>query len=470
MIDMKKLVTSFLLAFLTFSTIAMAQDFSINLDVKDYYIATHTDFITLKINNPLPMDWFSISLIGPENWVETETSLLRVPSYGSEVMKIKVEPPKDVVPMLYPYQYFLKISRVGTDSVLEQSILVRVKQITNAIIKDFKLSCTECVDNIDISGTVYNVGSNPIDLSIIFKIGDQMKTVSIGFVNIYGKRDFQTSFSLKDMKPGEYKVEAKLVDVNGFDMYQESGSFKIPVIENVIYDKDVSSTIFGSIITVTATNKGNDVADVDLESLTPKTWYSFYNGPSPTGMAISDYYYWKVSLMPNESRNISYSEIYWPTYVIILLVVAALGLFYWQSSAFNFSKNIVSGKVIKPGKEISISLNLKNKKKEIDKAIVKDVVPADYEIVSKFETVKPLIRKIGNGVELNWKIGKLKPEEERVLHYTIKPSEFVKETRLPSATAKVLRNKRILQKDSNRVSLTPEKEEEVKTITVKVNK
>ncbi len=469
MIVMKKIVFSFLLTFLIFNSIVLAQDFSIDVDVKDYYIATHTDYITLRINNPLYEDWFSISLIGPEEWVKPETSLLRVPTAGSEETKIIVSPPKDVVPLIYPYQYFLKIKRISTGSVLEKPILLKIKQITNAIIKDFKLSCTECIDKVDISGTVYNVGSNPIDLSIVFKVGKQIKTVSIGVVNIFGKKDFTTSFSLKDWEPGEYTVETKLIDDQGRKMYEESGSFKIPTIENIIYDKDVSSTIFGSIITVTATNKGNTVSDVDLKSVAPKTWYSIYSGPSPTGMAIGDHYYWKVSLKPNESKSITYSEIYWPTYAIIIFIVAIIGLAYWQSSPFDFTKNVLSSKRIGIGKEISISLNLKNKKKAIERAIIKDIVPSGFSVVSKFETVKPIIRKIAGGIELNWKIGRLKPHEERVFHYTIKPTEAVKVKKLPPAKIRAVHQKKIIQKNSNKVSLIPEKEE-IKFVTVKVHK
>ncbi len=466
---MKKIVLSFLLTFLILSPITFAQDFSIDLDVKDFYVATHTDYITLKINNPMFEDWFSIGLIGPEDWVEAETFSLRVSTGGSEETRIKVEPPKDVVPLLYPYQYFLKIKRISTGSVLEKSILLKIKQITNAIIKDFKLSCSECIDKVDVSGTVYNVGSNPIDLSIIFKLGDQTKTLHIGFVNVFGKEEFETSFSLVGWKPGDYTVEAKLIDVEGRMMYEESASFKIPFIENIIYDKDISSTIFGSIVTVTATNNGNSVSEADLRSVNPQTWYSIYSGPSPTGMAIADHYYWKVSLEPNESKTITYSEIYWPTYVIILFIVAIIGLAYWQSTAFNFTKIIHGGRRTKTGKNISVSLHLKSKKKEIDKAVIKDVVPSGYSIVDKFETVKPVIRKIAKGVELNWKVGKLKPHEERVLHYTIKPTAEAKTKRLPSASAKALQKKKIVHQRSNKISLSPEKKE-VKFVTVKVKK
>jgi hypothetical protein len=174
-------------------------------------------------------------------------------------------------------------------------------------------------------------------------------------------------------------------------------------------------------------------------------------------------------LKPSESKSLSYSEIYWPTYVIILIAVVVIALVFLQSTAFTINKNVIGDKRMKSGKEISVSLNLKNKKREIDKAIVKDVVPSGFSIVSKFETVKPIIRKIADGIELNWKVSKLKPQEERVFHYTIKPVETLKERKLPSAEIKAVQNKKLMKKNSNKISLAPEKEE-TKVMTVKVSK
>jgi hypothetical protein len=471
MIDMKKLIVTFLLAFMVLSTVSLAQDFSVSVDAKDYYVAAQEDFVTLSIHNDLAQDWFSISVIGPESWlkIDASDSLLRVPSGGNAEIKLLVLPPRDVVPLMYPYKYFYKVYRVDTDSVVEDSFQIRVKQITNAIIKNFKISCTECLGSVDISGTAYNVGSDPIDLSLVFKAGNQIKTVSLGYVNIYGKKDFQTTFDLNGVQPGEYLITADLIDIEGKRMYSESGSFNIPLVENIIYDKNVSSTVFGSFVTVTAMNRGNTVADVDLSSLEPSRWYSFYSGPSPTGMSITDNYFWRLSLSPDETRSVSYSEIYWPTYAIILLVVLALVLIYMQSGAFDLSKNVISGSPVRLGKDISVSLNLKNKRGEIDKAIVKDIVPSGYSIVSKFETVKPMIRKVPEGVELNWKVSKLKPDEERVFHYTIRPEESEKAERLPSAKVRAIQNNRMVQRDSNKVSMSTEKKK-AETLSVKVSK
>jgi hypothetical protein len=115
-------------------------------------------------------------------------------------------------------------------------------------------------------------------------------------------------------------------------------------------------------------------------------------------------------------------------------------------------------------------LHLRSRRKEIDKVAIRDIVPPNFSIVSKFETVKPLIRKAANGIELIWKLGGLSPNEERVLHYTIRPNiEASRKVSLPSALVKTSSDKGFAFKHSNKVSLYPEKEES-KIVSVKIAK
>lgn len=465
---MKKLIISFFIMFSFLFQAVYASDFSMSVDKStDYpFYATKTDYITVIINNPLSEDWFTLSVIGvPSEWINAEQSLLRIPGMGSGSFRISIKPSRDAIPGIY--RYFLKVTRVSSDDSEEQDLLVNIVQITSAILKDVSLSCNNCIDNVNVSGKVLNVGSKPLDLSLVFKYADRQKTVNIGKLDSNDKRDFQTSLDLKDIEPKNYNVDVMLIDVNGNVQYTETASFGIPVIENVIYDKKVSSTPFGSSITVTATNLGNVVSKADLRSASPSNWYSVISGPNPTGM-MTGYYFWSTSLDPKQSMTVSYSEIYWPTYVLIVAVVVALMFIYWQSSAFTFSKNVIGKTTFKSGKDISISLNLKSRRKSIDRVAIRDVVPPNFSIVSKFETVKPLIRKVANGIELVWKLGGLNSNEERVLHYTIRPNaEFSRKVSLPSALAKTSGDKGLTLKHSNKVSLYPEKEA-TKIVSVKV--
>jgi len=470
MILMKKLLISFFIAFSLLLQIALASDFSINFDKSpDYpFYATKTDYIKLTINNQLAEDWFSISVIGvPQEWLTADISLLKVPSMGSNSISIEVKPSRDAIPNIY--QYFLKVTRVTSREDIEKTLLINIVQITSAILKDVSLNCETCLDKVDVSGKVINVGSRTLDVSLVLKYGDEQKTVALGKLDVGERKEFQTTLDLKDMEPMNYEVKITLIDVNGNNLYEEVASFTIPVVENIIYDEDVSSTPFGSLITVTATNKGNVVAEADLMSSSPKNWYSFVSGPTPSGM-MTGYYIWKKTLMPNESTSLKYTEIYWPTYVLIIAVVLAIALIYWQSGAITFNKNVIGKSKFKFGKDISISLHLRSKRKPVDKAAVRDIIPPNFSVVSDFETVKPLIRKVANGIELLWRLGSLKPNEERVLHYTIRPNiEASRKVNLPSAMAKASSGRGIVLKRSNKISLHPEKEE-TKIVQVKVSK
>jgi hypothetical protein len=460
---MKKIVLYFLAMSLLFTQVAFAQDFSIDVGINKEYLATHTDYVTLTINNPAQEDWFSISVFGfPQNWVVSKESLLRVPAFGSNTLLIEVKPARDALPNIY--QYFLKVTRPSTGSVFERSMLIKVKQITSAILKDISLSCQICSDEIIVSGDVYNVGSKPLKgLAVIAKVSNQQKTFPIEDLAILGSKDFALSFSLEDMGPGDYDIDFNLVDAVGSSFYKETRTFNIPPIENIVYDEDVSTTPFGSTIVVSATNKGNVESEAGLESVSPQGWYYFLSGPTPTGMMLGKYY-WKTTLAPDETRSITYSEIYWPTYVLIIGGVFIAVFIYWQSTALVFSKRLIK----KPGKEVSVSLHLKSKKRGVGNVVVKDTVPSNFSIVSKFESVKPLIKKVAKGVELHWKLGKLDPHEERVLHYTLKPAkELFKKVKLPSAKARGVRRKTPLYKRSNRVSIHPKKREK-KFVTVAV--
>ncbi|MBN2202861.1 MAG: hypothetical protein JW700_01585, partial [Candidatus Aenigmarchaeota archaeon] len=111
---------------------------------------------------------------------------------------------------------------------------------------------------------------------------------------------------------------------------------------------------------------------------------------------------------------------------------------------------------------------LRSRKKGVDSVVVKDTVPSGFSITSKFESVKPMIKKIADGVELHWRLGKMGPKEERVLHYTIKPTEGVSgRVKLPVAKAKGKRHKAPIYKRSNKVSVHTGKKKSTFSVAVK---
>ncbi|MFQ6020526.1 MAG: hypothetical protein ACE5J4_00705 [Candidatus Aenigmatarchaeota archaeon] len=449
---MKKIIFTFLIIFLFSIILVKAQDFTISLDVDKEYYAGRTGIITLNINNPGPEQWFEVSVVGvPLEWVSPEyPGLIKIPASGSGSMNIYVKPAKDATSATY--QYTLKITKSNTNEYLEEDFLIYVKQVTDAIVKDFSLSCISCKDKLTVSGTVENIGTRDLDLNVKLTMFDKEKIIPIGILEPYDTEYFQETYSLKDMEPHNYTVEVKVLDVAGNNLYTDTKNFVIPQIVDIVYDKEVSTTPFGSFITITATNEGNKGGDAEIRSEVSKEWYSLYSGPTPAFIADNEYL-WLTRIEPDETVTLSYSEIYWPTYIFIIFAVS-IGLFiYWQFIALSISKNITT-RNIRKGKQTSISLNIKNRRREMGRVIVRDIVPSDFTIVSKFATIKPIIRKVAAGTELVWRIGKIRAHEERMLHYEIKAlRDIVGKVVLPSASVKAAHRGRLLTRKSNVIPL-----------------
>lgn len=469
--DMRKLLLSFLLVSLIMFQGVLAEGFIVkaNPEPLPIFLASQTGHFSVDIFNEGIEDWYTITIFGfSEDWVEVEKSLLNVGSNKWGTVDVEVSPARDALPG--SYQYFLKVTKLSNNEQIQKPLLVKVRQVTSALIKDVVTSCESCLEEITISGTVHNVGSKTVDLALVLTTPTAQNTINIGKIAIKDYREFESTFSLDDVLPGTYNVGMKLVDEFGKVLYEEAVPFTIPSIEEVYYDQTVSSTPFGSIVTVSAVNRGNVVADVVLRSVNDEEWYYFISGPSPSGMFLESYI-WDASLQPGESYAVTYSEIYWPVYVFIIAIVMIASFVYWQTSDIVFVKDAMSIKKFKPGKEFSVSVYLKNKKSELKRVTVRDLIPAGFSVVNKFEAAKPLIKKVGGGIELVWDVGRLDPHEERYFHYTIKPSTgTVRKTSLPSATMKAMGSgRKFFTKRTPTVSLSPE-ELETTTVTVSVAK
>jgi len=80
---------------------------------------------------------------------------------------------------------------------------------------------------------------------------------------------------------------------------------------------------------------------------------------------------------------------------------------------------------------------------EIKNVEVMDLVTPIANVVDKFDTMKPSIKRMDHGTELTWSIRSLRPMEERVLTYRIKPVvEIIGTLMLPKARITYLDRKK----------------------------
>jgi hypothetical protein len=114
---------------------------------------------------------------------------------------------------------------------------------------------------------------------------------------------------------------------------------------------------------------------------------------------------------------------------------------------------------VKEGSILSISIEIKNERKPLSNVIIKDFVPSMFSIVKDFETIKPAKREREDGTELTWRIGRLKPFEERVLHYKVKTQVgIIGDIKLPKAEIRGKIERKVFSRKSNQVILKGVKE------------
>jgi hypothetical protein len=120
----------------------------------------------------------------------------------------------------------------------------------------------------------------------------------------------------------------------------------------------------------------------------------------------------------------------------VVLVILLIVFTYLKLYSIEVVKRTKPVGILKMGREIPVSISLVNNSlNELKDILVKDLVPPIATVSEKFETLKPVKRKIRAGTELNWRISSLKPGEEVILSYRIIPIvDIVGTLMLPKAT------------------------------------
>ncbi len=459
---MKRLIPFLLAVLIVLPIAAYAQDFSLTIEDEDEYLAGKTYDLNLTIDNSGPEEWFSISLLGvPSDWMSTSTTSLKVDQGSSGTMRLILSSPKDSKPGFY--SYLLTVTRPSTEAKVQRQLLVWIRQISSALVTDVELSCRQCLDSVIVSGFVDNIGTVDQELTLNVRMNDQEFTHDLGLLNVSDKISFEDTFSLADMMPDNYSIEFELKNKSGHIVFTNEEKFDLRRVKNISYVKRSSTNPFGIFVTLGATNYGNGVDTANLNSTLTKEWYTVYSGPEPSDISDNDYV-WSIELNPEESTEMSYSEVYWPVIVLIIGVIIFGLISYIQLVTLSIRKRVRTRKIEK-GKPISVALHIKSRMRTAESVVVKDFIPNGFKITQKFETVKPLIRKKDNGTEVVWKVGRIGKSEERILHYRITPvKDFSGKVQLPPSKIRVKYGGKPAEERSNSVVLYGKGEEPPKKI------
>lgn len=240
--------------------------------------------------------------------------------------------------------------------------------------------------------------------------------------------------------PGNYNIVVSLKDNLNKPLSEKTTTFRIDQLPRRINEeKEITNHILYSDTTIKITNNGNlpERNFNILVSLPVISKNFFYPIVEPTYQEEKDnriIYKWFIpELYPGESITIKYQLRFTNAVVVasilILLIVWILWLFYQPKLVKRYMGFLAKEE------EVTISLHVKNKSRRLlDNITVKDFVPAIATVIKEFSTIAPTIKMKPAGTELTWQVKNIRPREERVLTYKIKPViEILGSLKLPKA-------------------------------------
>jgi hypothetical protein len=272
----------------------------------------------------------------------------------------------------------------------------------------------------------------------IEKFEDRIETVPS---NSLQQTDHYYTFD-KYSAAGFYSVEVTLKDTSGVFLEKKKIDFRIAQLpEKVVKEETVTWGLFTQTVTIKVRNDGNvNSSGFYLTATIPIFMKPFFfpkvRPTSEDRVENTIIYSWYIEgLAPAEEREIKY-EVSTSNSLLIALAIIGFAI-YSFNYVFRISivkKHKYVGPLTKE-KEITISLEVRNRTKhEIKDILIRDFVPSIATVVEKFDTLRPTLRKVAGGTELIWRLDYLKPLEERVLTYKVRPSiDIIGTLKLPKA-------------------------------------
>lgn len=432
---------------------------------------TGTIDLTIK-NNLNKKDTFSISIF-PSFWkgisAFPEKNTVSIEAKSNSSVKIYFSTLLETEESIQIFSVSL-ISVTDTNISSTIDIQVRVQKKSPIFITDLTLS-KSALDpeetltiNIEVTN-VANLASEPHRLKTsIEKDGKLIKEFENLIPTVQAKSSKIISINYtfgKYVSTGKYSVNSVLQDSLNKTVDKRSAEFKINAMFKLpteYTEKTRSIGIFSISVKIRIKNEGNvPTPEFYIMESIPSFAKSFFKPEiSPTFVNKTDnriIYGWFFSpLDPDQEVIINYRFDLLPVCIaVIFIIIVVYILFSITLKPLIIKKH----KYVKAEKEISISLDVKNRcMSEIKDVTIKDFVPPLVQLVEKFDTLRPKTKKIRHGVELTWKFDSLKPREERVLTYRIKPAvEVIGTLKLSSTTLTYVDRKGVKRSVKSRILL-----------------
>ena len=414
---------------------------------------TATTDVIVKNNQPFA-DTFTFSVFpsyASGISVTLEKSIMTVEPNSEANVKVYFYTPIDTAEGFF--QFFFTAKSLSTGAEDTNSLILQTVRKAPMYISDVKVNkyVFEPGEELKIETRVTNIHpKNSYNYELVVEIrkdgellqafvnpviAQPKETVSVANSYIFGKY----------AQPGLYSLAIFLRDESGKFVSTKDfvanlmGVYKLPTEYTEKYTEMGFLSLTTTIIIKNDGNVGTPPFYVsEVMPLIAKG--SFSSSIPPSNESIrggSIVYSWYVPyLAPGESIVIKYHV----SFVSVWIALIVIGAITYFSYRYTFTATIIksckySGP-LKKDNEILVSIDVRNKTTgEMKDVLVTDKVPPVLQVIEKFDTIQPKIKKVKEGTILTWSLGNLNTREERILTYRIKPVlEVAGGLKLPAAT------------------------------------
>jgi hypothetical protein len=426
-----KLKKIFLLAFvlITISTV-----YAVKIEFVDYPETVYTlEKSTVKfniINDGPQKDTFYIA-VWPSSWISLEKYFVTLSPNEEQTVYFTVEPPIDA--NIGNVVFSVSARSTDTGETATKEIILNMRRRTGTFISDLKLNqdIVSPKDTLVIQPVLVNLdktlSKQVIVRTKIMKADHTIKAFEDEvLLQPSTTKTLSIPFEIKNTYDyGTYSIQVFMYDKFGMPIHSKMAAFVIKKYSDFEKDKKIQRSLLETEFIINITNKGNyPESFVVTESMPKIAKYFFYPEKEPEKQEEKEnrvIYTWIVrDVKPDESVLIKYylrfSNAAFVTFLLLLLITFILSLLHKPTLLKRYPENIN----LEKGSLVTLHIR-NNSIREIHNVVVKDNVPSIFAVVKEFDTLKPEVKVTQTGTTLIWKIDKLRPKEDRVLTYRIKP-------------------------------------------------
>lgn len=287
---------------------------------------------------------------------------------------------------------------------------------------EISTSSAEPGETVQAVSTVKNTDSDPVEQFKV-EVNALNQTVEREGTRLRAGDSIRYNFEIDvpDRKsPGTENINLN-VTKDGESRHTLSRELEVQQIENISVKTSEQDRIITASESIELENHGNIRSEKTVERSIPvyaEPLTEFSVEPSNSESSDSSTTYtWNVQLNPGEKKQLDISTDYTPALGVIALVFLGVIGLKRLGSDISLTKNSEA-----QDDSVKITIELENSSgRELTDLKVKDFVPDIAEVPQDFEMAKPKVTKTNNGTKLKWSIDSIKPGEQRMLEYRIKP-------------------------------------------------